>query len=91
MIATISDDLTGFVEQSVSSGRYTSADAAVAAGLRLLQQTDREHLRMLLAEADESISRGESTSIHNAADLRHLFDEIIAEGEQELAARSSAR
>lgn len=41
MIATIPDDLAGFVAKSVSSGRYASADEAVAAGLRLLQQTDR--------------------------------------------------
>ncbi len=88
MIATISDELTGFVEKSVSSGRYASADAAVAAGLRLLQQTDRDHLRLLLAEADAAITRGEAMSIYNAADLRQLFDEIIAEGEQELASRS---
>ncbi len=40
MIATIPEELTGFVEQSVTSGRYADADAAVAAGLRLLQQTD---------------------------------------------------
>ena len=90
-MATVPNDLANFVEKSVASGRYASADDAVAAGLRLLQQTDREHLRLLLAEADEAISRGESTSVHNAADLRQLFDEIIAEGEQELAARSSVR
>ncbi|MEK6262259.1 MAG: DUF433 domain-containing protein [Planctomycetota bacterium] len=41
MIVTIPDDLTGFVVQSVSNGRYASADEAVAAGLRLLQQMDR--------------------------------------------------
>ena len=41
MIATIPDELTSFVEQSVTSGRYADADEAVAAGLRLLQQTDR--------------------------------------------------
>ena len=57
MIATIPDDLAGFVVKSVSDGRYASADEAVAAGLRLLQQTDRDHLRLLLAEADEEIGR----------------------------------
>lgn len=87
MIATIPDELTGFVEQSVTSGRYPSADAAVAAGLRLLQQTDEESLRMLLAEADDAISRGEATSIVNAEQLHSFFDDIIAEGEQELAGR----
>ena len=88
MIATIPDELTGFVEQSVTSGRYPSADAAVAAGLRLLQQTDEESLRMLLAEADEAISRGAAISIKNVAQLHSFFDGIIAEGEEELAGRS---
>ena len=87
MIATIPHELTGFVEQSVTSGRYADADAAVAAGLRLLQQTDEESLRMLLAEADDAISRGEATSIVNAEQLHSFFDDIIAEGEQELAGR----
>ncbi len=88
MIATIPDELTGFVEQSVTSGRYASADDAVAAGLRLLQQTDEETLRMLLAEADEAISRDAAISIKNVAQLRSFFDGIIAEGEEELAGRS---
>ena len=90
MIATIPDELTGFVEQSVTSGRYADADAdaAVAAGLRLLQQTDEESLRMLLAEADEAISRGAAISIKNVAQLHSFFDGIIAEGEEELAGRS---
>lgn len=87
MIATIPDELTGFVEQSVTSGRYADADAVVAAGLKLLQQTDEESLRMLLAEADDAISRGEATSIVNAEQLHSFFDDIIAEGEQELAGR----
>lgn len=55
MIATIPDDLAGFVVKSVSNGRYACADDAVAAGLRLLQQTDRDHLRMLLAEEQETL------------------------------------
>ena len=88
MIATIPDELTGFVEQSVTSGRYASADDAVAAGLRLLQQTDEETLRTLLAEADEAISRGAAISIKNVAQLHSFFDGIIAEGEEELAGRS---
>ena len=88
MIATIPDELTAFVEQSVTSGRYASANDAVAAGLRLLQQTDGEALRMLLAEADDAVSRGEATSIENAAQLQSFFDGIIAEGEQEMAGRS---
>lgn len=88
MIATIPDELTGFVEQSVTSGRYASASEAVAAGLRLLQQTDEETLRTLLAEADEAISRGAAISIKNVAQLHSFFDGIIAEGEKELAGRS---
>ena len=88
MIATIPDELTGFVEQSVTSGRYADADAAVAAGLRLLQQTDEESLRMLLSEADEAISRGAAISIKNVAQLHSFFDGIIAEGEEGLAGRS---
>ncbi len=90
MIATIPDDLAGFVVKSVSDGRYASADEAVAAGLRLLQQTDRDHLRLLLAEADEAIACGESTTIHGDSELHTFFDEIITECEQELASRGNS-
>lgn len=88
MIATIPDDLAGFVAKSVSNGRYANADEAVAAGLRLLQQTDQDHLRMLLTEAEDAIVRGDSTTIRSDSELHAFFDEIIAEGEQERAAHS---
>lgn len=75
MIATIPDDLAGFVAKSVSSGRYASADEAVAAGLRLLQQTDRNGNELGL----------------KSAEAREVFLDEMAESDRELREQLEVR
>ena len=53
---SLGDHFNDFVEQQISSGRYTSASEVIRAGLRLLQdyETKLDRLRELIREGDES-------------------------------------
>jgi antitoxin ParD1/3/4 len=68
-------ELTQFVQSLVAEGRYASADAAVAAGLRLLK--DREaalaDVRAKIQEGVDAARRGD------VYDAEEVFDEIDAE------------
>jgi antitoxin ParD1/3/4 len=46
----------GFIEEQVSSGRFASASEVIRAGLRLLEEREKqlENLRKLIREGDES-------------------------------------
>ena len=67
---SLGDHFNEFVEQQVSTGRYTSASEVIRAGLRLLQDQEAklERLRELIREGEES---GEPEPFD--------FDEFLAE------------
>ncbi len=56
----VSPQTEGLIRERVSSGRYADATAVVDEAVRLLSERDmREHLRVLIAEADAALERGE--------------------------------
>ena len=53
---SLGDDFADFIDQQVSSGRYSSASDVVRAGLRLLEEDEArlEALRAALVEGERS-------------------------------------
>ena len=68
MDIALTSDLESFVKKKVESGQYASADAVVHAGLRLLEQQQRdreeqlEQLRKEIATGLEQLDRGDRIS-----------------------------
>ena len=79
-------NLTGrydeFVGEQVTSGRFKNASEVVRAGLRLLEQQNREEeeklalLRSLAAEGFEELDQGRGTVIDGQRQLRKVIGQI---------------
>jgi antitoxin ParD1/3/4 len=79
-------NLTGrydqFVIEQVTSGRFKNASEVVRAGLRLLEQQNREEeekltlLRSLAAEGFDELDQGQGTVIDGQRQLRKLIGQI---------------
>jgi antitoxin ParD1/3/4 len=88
----LTDHFDHFIENGISSGRFSNASEVVREGLRLLEQREQEDkaklewLRSAAREGFESFSRGESYSIHSAEDLNAFMEEIRREVSDESAA-----
>lgn len=64
-----------FIRQQIASGRYNNASEVVRAGLRLLEDQDREN-ELKLAELRTSIQKGmESGEEKNADDVLNRLEE----------------
>ncbi|ETF03108.1 addiction module antitoxin [Advenella kashmirensis W13003] len=64
-----------FIRQQIASGRYNNASEVVRAGLRLLEDQDREN-DLKLAELRASIQKGmESGEEKNADDVLNRLEE----------------
>lgn len=83
MNLSLTSELEEFVQQKVSSGRYTSANEVVQAALQLLEQQDIqrqmriEQLRQEVAIGYEQSERGEV--FDGAEVVRELLEEIEQE------------
>lgn len=88
MTLTIPPELKRFIDQQVASGRYTSAEEVVSAGLQLLRESSEqfEHLRQEVKRRIERLECGESIELDGES-LGAFFDEIEGEVDDELAAQ----
>ncbi len=72
------------IEAQVASGRYADAGEVIAAGVRLLDEQDRQvaHLRSLLIVAEEETARGEVDEWTPALRqrIRHEAEEMARQG-----------
>jgi antitoxin ParD1/3/4 len=68
------------IARHLATGQFASADEVVRAGVRLLDEQEREiaHLRSLVDEGDADISEGR---IHRYANGEDLAADIITRGE----------
>ena len=81
MVVPMPPDLDAFVHQVMATGMYDSEEAVVVAGLRLLQERERqlEELREELRPALEELDRGEGKPLD--------IEDIIRRGRERLANR----
>lgn len=79
-------DLNEFVQASVASGKYRSADELVCDAIRLLQEREREidQLRREIDVGLAEVERGEVIELEDEAALNNFFREISEEGHRRL-------
>ena len=74
-----------FISEGVEAGRYSNASDAIGAGLRLLEQQEREDearvqwLRAATQEAFDALDRGEGIQLSSADDIDAFVREIVEE------------
>ena len=78
----LTDYYDQFVEQLVTSGRFSNASEVMRAGLRLLEQQAHEDeeklaaLRSLASEAFDELAQGQGTPIDGQEQLTELIGRI---------------
>ncbi len=84
-------DLQQFLQAEVANGKYSSADEALVAGVRLLRDRERqrEELRRELDLGLAALERGDVVTLDGEGELNSFFDDIVARGQERLAARRS--
>ena len=84
-------DLQQFLQAEVASGKYSSADEALVAGVRLLRDRERqrEELRRELDLGLAALERGDVVTLDGEGELTTFFDDIVARGHERLTARRS--
>ena len=83
----LTDQQDSFVATELQSGRYKNASEVVRAGLRLLEQREREDalkleaLRRDVQAGVEAYERGEFTSLASAEDIERFMDGVAKEAD----------
>ena len=78
----LTDHLDGFVESTVSSGRFSDASEVVREGLRLLERREQqdqaklEWLRAAAKEGADDIERGDFDALDSIEDIDALMREV---------------
>jgi antitoxin ParD1/3/4 len=81
----LTDHFDRFIEDGISSGRYSNASEVVREGLRLLERQEQEDsarldwLRATAAEGFEAIERGDSTVLASDDEVQNFLDRIRGE------------
>ena len=79
---TLPPELDRFAVEAVASGRYASRDEVIAAGVRLLKETDAEVTNFVRSLED---ARDEATR-----DGWHSLDDVMAEADEIIAGKRNA-
>ena len=83
----LTDQQDSFVATELQSGRYKNASEVVRAGLRLLEQREREDalkleaLRRDVQAGVDAYERSEFTSLNSAEEIEHFMDGIAKEAD----------
>lgn len=86
----LTDRYDEFVDELVTSGRFSNASEVIRAGLRLLEQQAHEEaekvalLRSLASEAFDELDQGQGTPIDNEPGLTDFIGRIGCRGAQQL-------
>jgi len=81
----LTEHFDDFIASGVDAGRYSNASETVRAGLRLLEQQEREDeaklawLRNAAEEAFASLDRGEGILLDGVEDLDKFLAKVTAE------------
>jgi len=83
-------DQEAFVRQGIAAGRYASESEAVAEALSLWEERERKRaeFRSSLAEAKDSITRGEGRPVTEES-VKQLAEEVKQRGRARLEAKRS--
>ena len=86
-------DLEQFLQAEVTSGKYSSADEALVAGVRLLRDRERqrEELRRELDLGLAALERGDVVTLEGEGELNAFFDDIVARGHEAKRANAIQR
>lgn len=88
----LTDHFDSFIDNGVTSGRFSDASEVVREGLRLLEQREKEDqaklewLRAAGREGFDSIDRGEGTEFESMDDLEAYIHRIGEEVSAEITA-----
>ena len=89
---SLTDHFDSFISAGIEAGRYSNASEAVRAGLRLLEQQEKqdqdklEKLREITREAFAALDRGEGISLNSVDDIDSFVKDAVAEARAERVA-----
>ena len=85
----LTEHFDDFIKTGITSGRFSNASEVVRAGLRLLEQREREDkaklkwLRAAAKDGFDAFNRGDYVSLHSGKEiedfLREIHNEVSAE------------
>ena len=89
----LTEHYDAFISSGIDAGRYSNASEAVRAGLRLLEQQEKEDeaklvwLRNTTAEAFAALDRGEGIALAGEQGIHDFVNGVVAEVRANRAAR----
>ena len=88
MVATVNDGLERFVEQQIADGKYRTREEVLSAGLRLLQEREREleTIRAVVRVGLDELARGDGIVLQDEEARRSFFEDIKQHGRESLKA-----